>query len=42
MKTAIPGFGLPTSKTAPRDHGGDGGDRNDRNERENEREGRDN
>lgn len=39
MKTAIPGFGLPTSKTAPRD-GGDGG--NDGNERENEREGRDN
>jgi hypothetical protein len=36
MKTAIPGFGLPTSKTAPQDHGGRGG--NDRNERENERE----
>jgi hypothetical protein len=43
MKTAIPGFpslGLPTSKTAPQDHGDDKNDRNDRNEKENER-GRD-
>jgi hypothetical protein len=42
MKTAIPGFpsfGLPTEKTAPRDHGNDGNDRNEKNEKENERHG---